>query len=99
MLNKKVLAAVVLAGAAFVPSVSFGAHAEAAPCILRAHRVPSVPPYRLREHVGRGTTSRLDGAQVFVQAEPGLTPEWLELQLARHIASMHGAGSMKDCAL
>jgi hypothetical protein len=31
------------------------------------------------------------------QAEPGLTAQWLELTLARHIAQMHST-SMKDCA-
>ncbi len=98
MFNRKFLAAVVLAGAALVPGVSFAANPQAAPCILREHRVTSVTPYRIQEYHGRGATSRLAGAQIFVQAEPGLTPEWLELQLARHIAAMHGDRSMKDCA-
>lgn len=99
MFNRRFLAAVVLAGAALVPGVSFAANPPAAPCILREHRITAVTPYRIQEHHGRGSTSRLAGAQVFVQAEPGLTPEWLELQLTRHIAAMHGGGSMKDCAL
>ena len=98
MFTKKTLAAVILAGATLVPAASFAANTERAPCILREHRITSVTPYRIQEHVGRGTTSRLAGAQVFVQAERGLTAEWLELTLAQHIAAMHGAGTMKDCA-
>lgn len=37
------------------------------------------------------------GARVFVQAEPGLTAEWLQLSLQRHLAGM--SGSMADCPL
>jgi hypothetical protein len=99
MFNKKFLAAVVLAGAALTPVASFAANPESAPCILREHRITAVTPYRVQQHVGRGVTTRLAGAQVFVQAEPGLTPEWLELQLGRHIAAMNGSDSMKNCAL
>ncbi len=97
MLNRKFLAAVVLAGATLAPTASFAANPASGPCILRERRVASVTPYRIQEYHGRGSMTRLAGAQVFVQAEPGLTPEWLELQLARHIASMHGQGSMRDC--
>lgn len=99
MLNKKFLTAVALACATLAPSPSFAAGPERSPCILREHRLSSATPYRIQQHAGRGTTGRLAGAQVFVQAEPGLTAEWLELKLARHIAEMHGAGTMKDCAL
>lgn len=98
MFNRKFLAAVVLAGTTLAPTASFAATSQSTDCILREHRIASVTPYRVQEYHGRGSTSRLAGAQVFVQAEPGLTPEWLELQLARHIAAMHGQGSMKDCA-
>jgi hypothetical protein len=99
MFNKKVLAAVVLAAAALAPAASLAAPAQEAPCILRSHHITSVTPYRIQQHAGRSVTTRLAGAQVFVQAEPGLTPEWLELQLARHITAMKGPTGMANCAL
>ena len=99
MFHKKILASIILAAAALAPAASFAAPTEQAPCILSAHRITSVTPYRVQQHVGRGVTSRLAGAQVFVQAEPGLTPEWLQLQLARHITEMKAPAGMKNCAL
>jgi hypothetical protein len=99
MFNKKFLAAVVLAGATLAPAASFAANPSSGPCILREHRITAVTPYRVQQHVGRGVTTRLAGAEVFIQAEPGLTPEWLQLKLTRHIAAMQGAGSMANCAL
>ncbi|HYQ46192.1 MAG TPA: hypothetical protein VER11_29685 [Polyangiaceae bacterium] len=71
-----------------------GAHAD---CVLSKHRVIQVQPLRVIERQGRNTSERLAGARVFVQAEPGLTAEWLQLTLQRHIASMHG--TMADCPL
>jgi hypothetical protein len=32
-----------------------------------------------------------------VQAEPGLTAEWLQLNLSREITAMQGPSTMKDC--
>jgi len=96
MFNKKILAAIALSGAILAPSASFAGPARP-PCILNEHSISSVTPYRVYQHVGRGVTSRLAGAEVFVQAEPGLTAQWLELTLARHVAQMHST-SMKDCA-
>jgi hypothetical protein len=99
MFNRKFLASVILAGAALVPSASFAAaQAERPPCILRSHHITSVAPYSVVQHRGRSTTKRLAGARVYVQAEPGLTAEWLELTLSRHIAEMHGPTDMKGCA-
>jgi hypothetical protein len=99
MFYKKTLASLILAAAVLAPAASFAAPAEKAPCILSAHRITSVTPYRVQQHAGRGVTTRLAGAQVFVQAEPGLTPEWLELQLARHITEMKAPAGMPNCAL
>ena len=98
MFKKTFLSALVLAAATFAPAASFAASPERSPCILREHTITAVTPYRVHEFAGRGTRTHLAGAQVFIQAEPGLTAEWLELQLARHIAQMHGAGTMKDCS-
>jgi hypothetical protein len=48
--------------------------------------------------MGKMSVPQLKGAEIFVQAQPGLTAEWLQLQLARHIESMQNT-SMHDCAL
>lgn len=103
MFNRKVLAALVLVGSTFAPLASYAAPATAtaskpAPCILREHRITAVTPYRVEGHQGRVVVHELRGATVSVQAEPGLTAEWLQLTLARHLAEMEGVGAMKDCA-
>ena len=99
MLNRRILAALILAGAAFAPAMSFAAeNADSRPCILKEHRVTSVTPYNIEERMGKATIKRLRGAEVRIQAEPGLTSEWLQLTLARHVVSMRD-GAMKDCAL
>lgn len=97
MFNKKMLAAIALSGAMLVPGASFAGPTRST-CILNERNVTSVTPYRVKQHVGRGVTSHLAGAQIFVRAEPGLTAEWLELTLAQHIAKMQNT-PMKDCAL
>ena len=100
MFNRKVLAALVLAGTALAPLASYAAPSttKAAPCILREHRITSVTPYRVEGHQGRVVVQELRGATVSVQAEPGLTAEWLQLTLSRHLAAMRAMGGMKDCA-
>lgn len=99
MFIRRFLASVVLAGAALVPSTSFATgRAERPPCVLRAHHITSVAPYSVLEHRGRTPRKRLAGARVHVQAEPGLTAEWLELTLSRHLAEMRGPADMNDCA-
>ena len=54
-------------------------------------------PYNVEQHVGYSTITRLGGAAVHVRAEPGLTAQWLQVSLGRHLAEMRG--DMKDCAL
>ena len=101
MFNRKVLAALVLVGSTLAPMASYAAApspAKAAPCILREHRITAVTPYRVQGHQGRVVVQELRGATVSVQAEPGLTAEWLQLTLGRHLAEMQGMGGMKDCA-
>jgi hypothetical protein len=96
---RKLFAVSALMASVLVPSVSFaaGPSSHHAPCILNEHRVSVVKPYKVTEQRGRGTYQRLRGAQIFVAAEPGLTPEWLELKLQRHLQQMQTA-DMKDCA-
>lgn len=101
MSNRKILAALILAGSTLAPVASYAAPAASkpAPCILREHRITGVTPYRVEAHQGRVAVQELRGATVSVQAEPGLTAEWLQLTLSRHLAAMQGMmGGMKDCA-
>lgn len=93
-----VLAVLFAVAAASVPSTSFAGTPPSQDCLLREHRITSVTPYRVEERIGRSAIVRLRGAEVFVQAEPGLTAEWLQLTLARHIAQMRGPAAMPDCA-
>ena len=97
MFHFKTLSAAVLAASLVVPAASL-ADTNRAPCVFNEHSVTSVTPYRVQERVGRGTVTRLKGAQVYVRAEPGLTAEWLQLTLSRHLATMQGPATMKDCA-
>ena len=101
MFNRKVLTVLVLAASTLAPMASYAAPpaAKAAPCILREHRITAVTPYRVEGYQGRAVAHELRGATVSVQAAPGLTAEWLQLTLSRHIAEMRGKADMKDCAL
>jgi len=101
MSPKKLSIAVILAATMALPALAFaepGAAPGASHCILTEHRVTAVQPLRVTERNGRGTSERLAGAQVFVQAEPGLTAQWLQLSIQRHIAQMSSAG-MANCPL
>jgi len=72
-----------------------GTHA----CALKGFTVTSVAPRFVDQQQGRATIQRLAGATVYVQAQPGLTREWLRLSLERHLSAMHGGAAMKDCPL
>jgi hypothetical protein len=107
MFNRKIFAALMLAGTTLAPMASYAAPAAAkpAPCILREHHITAVTPYIVEVprgpveiHQGRAGVQQLRGATVLVQAEPGLTAEWLQLTLGRHLAEMQGPAGMKDCA-
>lgn len=101
MSPKNLTIAVILAAATALPALAFAetaAASRASHCILAEHRVTAVQPLRVTEHNGRGTSERLAGAQVFVQAEPGLTAQWLQLTVERHIMQMNSAG-MANCPL
>lgn len=69
-------------------------------CPLREHHVLSVTPYYTPKRVKKGPAMlRLRGAELFVEAQPGLTAEWLQLTLERHIAEPHNSAAETDCAL
>jgi hypothetical protein len=96
MSRKKFTFVAILAAASALPALAFATPAASphgAHCLLTEHRVTAVQPLRVTERNGRGSSERLAGAQVFVQAEPGLTAEWLQLTIQRHIAQMSGMAS------
>ena len=100
MFNRKLLGALLIASTSLAPMAALAAPgARPTPstgCILKTHRVTSVTPYREDEHVHNSMVQRLRGASLFVEAEPGLTAEWLQLSLYRHLAEMRSA-AMQDC--
>ena len=98
MLLRKFVTAAALAGAMAVPAFAIASPSEAPPCILSEHNIISVIPYKVDEHIGKNVVQRVYGAQVYYQAEPGLTPEWLQLNFERHLAAMKGPTAMTDCA-
>ncbi|MFO0749998.1 MAG: hypothetical protein U1F43_30660 [Myxococcota bacterium] len=42
---------------------------------------------------------RIRGAEIAIQAAPGITVDWLRLQIARYLADMGKTGAMPDCVL
>jgi hypothetical protein len=46
---------------------------------------------------GHILNQRVAGAELYIQAEPGLTGEWLQLNLNREVAAMKGGSAMKNC--
>lgn len=77
------------------PARATASEQQPEPCVLSTHTITSIAPHYEDEHVGKFTIRRLRGAELFVQAEFGLTAEWLRLQIDRHMAAMHG--TMPDC--
>lgn len=70
------------------------------PCELSQYRITSVSPYRVQQNMGgRIVVQRTTGADLFVEAQPGLTAEWLWLNLSRHVAAMQAQHSMPNCVL
>jgi len=100
MLIRKIAAISALVVASMMPAMASAATSEAtatseaARCALHDHQVVSVTPYSVEQHVGYSTLSRLGGADVHVRAEPGLTAQWLQVSLARHIAGV-GMGELR----
>lgn len=93
---RKLLGATALMLALAMPALAAPLNAA---CVLHQHRVTSVAPYNVPEAIGRGATvQRLRGAELFVRAEPGLTVEWLRLELSRHVVAMSQSG-MENCPL
>ena len=68
------------------------------PCVFTAYVVTSVTPHYEIDRASKIEVRRMRGAEIYVQAEFGLTAEWLRLQIQRHLAAMKPS-SMPDCAL
>lgn len=82
-----------------VPADSF-AFARSRTCPLLEHHITSVKPYYTPERVRKGVGGlRLRGVTLFVEAEPGLTAEWLQLTLERDIVELRRSGVIADCVL
>jgi hypothetical protein len=107
MFTRKLAIGMLLSAAAFLPAISQAAGpppqadqsvAAQAPCILKQYKVSSVTPYRVQENIGGHIFhQRVAGAELYVQAQPGLTGEWLQLNLNREVTAMQGPSTMKDC--
>jgi hypothetical protein len=67
-------------------------------CELLNHRLTGVKEHKVQEQHGKLTIDRVDGASVYVAAEPGLTAQWLERTLEHHVAAMRDS-SMDGCPL
>jgi hypothetical protein len=100
MFKTKIATVLVLsAAAAALPALAFAAPPDSpAHCILKQHRVTAVQPLNAPQTYGRSSTMQLVGARVLVEAEQGLTAEWLQLSIQRHMVQM-GSSGMKNCAL
>jgi hypothetical protein len=65
--------------------------------MLAAFQVTQVASLYTRVNAGKGIARRIAGAQVFVPAQPGLTAEWIQANVTRHLAAK-SPGSY-DCPL
>ena len=95
-----VLATTVLGSAAWADeSATHTQHSAQSGCVLQPYHVSSVHPYVHEINNGKRVVSRdLRGAELYVQAQPGVTREWLTAQLQQHIGQM-GNTSMPGCPL
>ena len=97
-----ILFATVLGLAAAREPVALASEAGAtpAPCVLEPYTIVFVWPH-YEEELRRVDASvrRMRGAELYVQAEFGLTAEWLRLQIARHRAAMKGRARTPNCPL
>jgi len=97
MSHVRFMAAVLTLGAAF-PVVAHAADPDSSPCIVNpGHRVLAVEPYESDAGDRRITPLRRSGAQIYVEAEPGLTAEWLELKLQRQLGLLEGSPAATEC--
>jgi hypothetical protein len=89
------ICAVALSGA--VSSASASPSPTAKRCLLNDYSMLQIAPYKMDENFGLGGYTVLKGAQMYVAAKPGLTAEWLTLQVQRELAALD-SGSDPLCA-
>jgi len=98
---RRTLVAAALAAFVIVPVPTQAAETQeshASWCMLGSFQVTQVGSLYTRVNAGKGTAQRFAGAQVFVPAQPGLTAEWIQANVARHVAEAKGPRSF-DCPL
>ena len=82
--------------------LSSSAPASAAPdahahwCALASFQITQVASLYTDEHINQTIVRRFAGAQVFLPAQPGLTPEWIRASIARH---QTGTQTAYECPL
>jgi hypothetical protein len=78
------LAALALATAA--PTIAMARDVDVpTACILSGRQVESVTPYKTGFRVGRVTYKHLAGATANIRAEPGLSAEWLRVDVGQRM--------------
>jgi hypothetical protein len=96
---RKSLIGVALVALSFSPWIARAAEGHAGFCMLASFRVGEVGSLYVEDHQGRGNdVRRFAGARLFLPAQPGLTAEWIEANLVRHIAEAKAHPSY-DCPL
>jgi hypothetical protein len=95
----RVLVCFVIACAAATPPPRPPRTGAPIACELRDYTIVSVGEYHERDTRTKVGGMRLSGAELVVQAQPGLTAEWLQLQLSRHVEAARGAAPSPDCPL
>jgi hypothetical protein len=100
MYIRKLFAAAALTMSMVVPTVALAGEPTApAACVFGGYQIASVTPYRVEERTGRALSfRRLRGAEIRVQAQPGLTVEWLQLTLQQRLQEAK-RGDLHDCVL
>jgi hypothetical protein len=78
---------------------SAAAEPHATFCMFSSFQVSDVGSLYVGSRSGRGADAqRFAGARLFLPAQPGLTPEWIQANLAKHAAEAKGHPS-KECPL
>ncbi|HVZ32853.1 MAG TPA: hypothetical protein VG963_10525 [Polyangiaceae bacterium] len=98
---RRTLIGAALAAFIAIPAIAQAVEPEAPHaswCMLASLQVTQVGSLYTRVGAGKGVTQRFAGAQVFVPAQQGLTAEWIQANVQRHIAEAK-MGRSYDCPL
>jgi hypothetical protein len=96
MTKRNMMMASIFAVAVSAAATSASAAPAPKRCLLNGYSMLQVAPLKIDENYGYGGYTVLKGAQMYVAAKPGLTAEWLTLQVQRELASLQ-AGSDPLC--